>query len=538
MSQTIDQIHKKAATIMTGNGSILGENRISDLTTVFTSVILKKKEQPSPRLIKQLRERTSPVITDDEMNTIWENVDKTIEAIKNLKRQEIQNIKKTIDKDIPSYLIETDDKDGMPTGQYIFDYMKYSNFLHEKLHVVNLSRNLFIYDTDTNVYKSHINQIGTYTRNIVDEYGVVGKLSDIVNEVSVHIRNMGCVDVYPFMGKLGTIHVKNGCLDLKIGVLEEPSPEHMYDYRIETEYKVFKETKELDEFLAQYGTTEPIDILAKVIWQRAYRDTLKEITVIYGPRDAAKTTLGEFIQAVLDGSITCNINVTRSLLNELLERFGFSNMEGKLLNFGDDLPDQFIRNSGRINKMVGSTNHRIEKKGKDGYDTFISTYYMFTCNNLPPLDDDDSVLWSKIHLVHQDKVFEGKKINNRESLFTQTLKEQLLYRAVQKALSWLENPYENNQSPDEVRRLWHEGTTDIDSYFNEFIEPDVFALVSLDDIKKHYEMWCIMNGKKLYIKYLNKKLKPFFKSTNIRNGYTLKLRPLPKTELKPGQITL
>jgi phage/plasmid-associated DNA primase len=537
MSQTIDQIHKKASTIITSEGSILGENRISDLTTVFTSLTLKKKE-PSARLIKNLRMRTAPAITDEEMNTVWENVDKTIEAIKNLKREEIKNIKKTIDKEMPSYLVETQDKDSMPTGQYVFDYMKYSDFIHKKLNVVNLSRNLFVYDTTTNVYKYHINQIGTYTRNVVDEYGVVGKLSDIINEVFTHIKNMGCVDIYPFMGKLGTIHVKNGCLDLKTGVLEEPSPEHMYDYRIETEYKVFEETKELDDFLAQYGTQEPIDILAKVIWQRAYRDTLKEITVIYGPRDAAKTTLGEFIQAVLDGSITCNINVTRSLLHELLERFGFSNMEGKLMNFGDDLPDQFIRNSGRINKMVGSTNHHIEKKGKDGYDTFISTYYMFTCNNLPPLDDDDSVMWSKIHLVHQDKVFEGKKINNRESLFTQTLKEQLLYRAIQKALSWLVEPYENNQSPEEVRRLWHEGTTDVDLFLNSYTEYDIGNLLSLEDIKRHYELWCAMFGRKLYIKYLNKQLKPFFKRNENRNGYSLRLIQLPKTELAPGQVTL
>jgi P4 family phage/plasmid primase-like protien len=537
MSLTIEQIHKKASTIITGNGSFVGDERLSSITTVLTSFTLKKKD-PSALLIKKLRSRANPIITDEELDIIWENVEKTIEAFKDLKRAEIQNVKNISNKEIPSYLMEVDDKDGMPTGQYIFDYMKYSDFLHKKLNVVNLSNNLFIYDENTNVYKYHINQIGTYTRNIVDEYGIIGKLSDIEHEVSVHIRNMGCVNVYPFMGKLGTIHVKNGCLDLKTGVLEKPSPEHMYDYRIETEYKSFTETQELDTFLKQYGTNEPIDILAKVIWQRAYRDTLKEITVIYGPRDAAKTTLGEFIQSVLDGNITANINVTRSLLHELLERFGFSNLEGKLMNFGDDLPDQFIKNSGRINKMVGSTNHHIEKKGKDGYDSFISTYYIFTCNNLPPLDDDDSVLWSKIRLVHQDKVFKGKRISNRDSLFTQTLKEQLLYRAVQKVLSWLETPYENEQNPDEVRRLWHEGTTDVDSFINSYTEFDIGNLISLDDIKKHYETWCAMYGRKIYMKYLNKKLKPFFKSTNMRNGYSLKLTPFPKTELTPGQSTL
>jgi phage/plasmid-associated DNA primase len=450
---------------------------------------------------------------------------------------------------------------GQPDGTYHIDYMKYSDMLIGIYHFRNFKKNLFIYDPVRGVYKHHNNEVETHTRDTIKTYNISDRLTIAAREILLHVKSMGCSDNYPFIGEFGTIHVRNGSLNIETGEIKKTTPEMLYDYRIETPYKKFdpdynslsvigkdfdviktpEATTDLDTFLKQYGTDEPIQILAKAIWQRAYHDTLKELTVLYGPRDVGKTTLAEFVQATVDGNLTSKNNVGRALLHELLIRFGMSDLEGKLINYGDDLPDMFVKNSGRINTLVGSVNLHIEKKGVDGYDGVVTAYHVFSANNLPVLDDDDDAIWSKIRLVHLDKEIVGDKIV-REKLFTPTLKEQLLYRAVQLVLSWRTTPYVKNLDTEGIRTEWHAATTDVDLFMLEctmqnYDRESKIPYVSLDQIKRCYEKWCTINKKHRHMKYLNKKVQPYLHRSADGNAYALVLKdlkdlkvPEPKTK--------
>ena len=428
---------------------------------------------------------------------------------------------------IPEYVYSVADKAGALT--YHIDYMRYSDFLNSVFSIHNLKKTLFIYDAERGFFKVHTNEIETHVRETIKKHSLSDRLTTAIREVVSHVRSMGCVDKYPFIGPFGEINVKNGSLNLETGVLTPATPQMLYNYRIETPYRKFDETKELFEFLDQYGSREPIAVLAKAIWQRAYHDTLKEITIFYGPKDAGKTTCAELIQATCDGDLTSKSNVSRSLLHELLQRFGTADLEGKLVNYGDDLPDMFVKNSGRINSLVGSVNQHIEKKGIDGFDAVVTAYYLFSANNLPPLDDDDSVIWGKIHLVNYDKVITTARIP-REKLFSQLIKEQLLFRAVQMALTWRESPYRNDQEADWVREKWHEASTDVDAFLIECVEYDPFGSCSLDEIKACYEIWCANNGKQRHVKYLNKKVQPSIRRESGRNVYTVKVAKLERKD--------
>jgi phage/plasmid-associated DNA primase len=193
----------------------------------------------------------------------------------------------------------------------------------------------------------------------------------------------------------------------------------------------------------------------------------------------------------------------------------------------------FIKNSGRVNELVGSVVRHIEKKGIDGYDAIVTSYYLFTANNLPPLDDDDNVIWGKIHLVQFDTPLAVTRVP-RTKLFSEILREQLLYRAVEKALQYRRSPYVNLQSPEDVRRIWHESSTDVDAFLIECTEYDVSMFTRLEDIKTHYEVWCQVHSKKRHMKYLSKKLQPFFSRRSAGNGYSIRLLEisLPDKEIE------
>jgi len=509
------------------NITIASDYPIDNLDKIKQVIVAYKiqKKEFTPSALKKLLKRYGGTPTEDELIKLHSDANKAYAELKLEKRVIKETIKPTPN-EIPAYLVACVDEDGVETGSYLIDYVKFSDFLNMKFNIHNLKKSLFVYNEKTNTYKGHTNQIETYTRNVFKEFDIVGKLSEIEKETITHVKSMGCIDKYPFCGKFGTVHVLNGCLDLKTGDVSKPDPASMYDYRIETEYNAFpKGTKELDTFLFQYGEAgkEVISVMAKCIWQRAYQDTVKEITVFYGPRDSGKTTLAEFIQITFDGDLNSKNNVGRALLYDLLQRFGYADLEGKLMNFGDDLPDMFIRNSGKINELVGSVIKHIEKKGIDAYDAVVTAYHVFTANHLPPLDDDDDIIWAKIRLVEFKTVVSVPKVP-RVTLFTKLLREQLLFRAVQTAISYNAAPYTNDQKPDEVREAWHAATTDIDIFMREEIIFEPFEKTSLDAIKNYYGKWCDDNKKTRHIKYLTKRLQQYWRKSEGMNYYNVRLK--------------
>lgn len=379
---------------------------------------------------------------------------------------------------------------------------------------------LFIHDPENHYHRMDTDDV---LRNVMACFLVLGhpvkpgKIKEILSQIVNHTA------VYPFGKRAGALNVLNGVINLESGELEPHSNQDFFDYVIKTPYKKFDETPELYAFLDGYGNREPIAALAKALWQRGFLDTLKELTVFYGDRDSGKTTAAELIQATLDGDLKTKANTSRVLLHELLQRFGLAGLEHKTLNIGDDLPDMFVRGAGRINELVGSVHHNVEKKGKDHFPTVLPAYNLFTTNSLPPLDDDDAVIWSKIRLVRFDQKFARGTI--RETLFTETIKEQLLFRAVELLRTWKETPYVNDQTADEVRAIWHEATTSTDTFIAECLAVDWESPTSLQAIEDRYDRWCRENGKHRHVKAMRKALQPAMVRKSFGNRYAYRIIP-------------
>jgi phage/plasmid-associated DNA primase len=326
---------------------------------------------------------------------------------------------------------------------------------------------------------------------------------------------------YPFVGGIGTLNFINGVFDIRANTLTPHAEIGIYDYIIKTPF-IPQETRELDELLSLYGTDEPVSVLAKCLWQRAWLESLKEMTVFYGEPDSGKTTMGELVQATLDGSLNALTNTARVTLDKLLADFGIAPLEHKLFNLGDDLPDKLVKNSQRIADFVGSINHNVEHKGVDGYQGKITAYNLFTTNNLPPLDDDDASIWGKLRLVECRGHFPRGAI--RDEIFTDKIKQQMVVKAVALILKWQTEPYRNDQTPEDVRRIWREATDDAEIFFNELVIPDYSGRTKYDDVKRAYEGWCITNGKATHFKNLNRVLRPYYKHTMNERYYTVFLR--------------
>lgn len=412
---------------------------------------------------------------------------------------------------------------GMPTDELeeVVDWENVLFQINQLWHPLWFGEDqLFIRDPCQNYYRDDNGDVVRSMMACLLVKGFTVKSSKIKNTIDLIVNH---VSAYPFGNSRGYLNFVNGMLDTNKMCITECVDDVLFDYVIDTPYVKFTTTPELDAFLAIYGDAgrEVISVTAKSLWQRCYLHPVKEITVFYGDKDSGKTGAAELIQATLDGNLLSQRNTSRKLLGDLLQRFGYQALEHKLLNIGDDLPDQFIRGSGKINEFVGSVHHDIEHKGVDSYSGLITAYNLFTTNNLPPLDDDDFILWSKIRLTHfKEKLSRGTPV---EPLYTPLVKMQLLYRAVEMMMSWKEHPYVNPQTPDEVRTIWHEASTDVELFIATRIVFDESRVTSLADIKSVYEKWCIANGKHIHVKYLTKRLQSYLRRTNSGNGYAVSI---------------
>jgi phage/plasmid-associated DNA primase len=392
-------------------------------------------------------------------------------------------------------------------------------------------KQLFIRDPCMNYYRADNGDIVRCMMACLLKKGFTVKSGKVKSTVDLVVNH---VSAYPFGNSHGFLNFSNGVLDTNTMVMSTNTTDVLFDYVVATAYSRFDDTPELDTFLATYGDAgkEVIAVTAKALWQRCLCSPLKEITVWYGIKDSGKTSLAELPQATLDGDLHSKRNTSRVLLGDLLQRFGTNPLEHKLINIGDDLPDQFIKGAGKLNELVGSVHHNIEHKGVDSYPGLITAYCLFTANNLPPLDDDDFVLWSKIHLVRfGNKLSRGTPV---EPLYTDIVKMQLLSRAVDLMVSWKTTPYVNSQSAEEVRAIWHEASTSVEAFMARCLIFDTQKVTPLEDIKSVYEKWCIKNGKHPYIKFLVKKLQSYQRRTAAANGYMVTIT----TEADLGDIEL
>jgi len=387
---------------------------------------------------------------------------------------------------------------------------------------IYFGKRLYIHDPELHYYRLDTGDIEKNMGVCLQLKGVTDT-KPIVDAMKNLVHHSGS---YPFVEGRGTINLINGVYDVKTGKLL-PSNNTMYDYVVRTQY-IPQPTTELDALLEVYGTDEPVYVLAKCLWQKCWLETLKEITVFYGEIDTAKTTMGvELVQAVLDGNSNRGYNTASVPLGALLADFGIAPLEGKLFNLGDDLPDRLIKNASGICEFVGRVSHSIEHKGVTRYDGVITAYCMFTCNNLPPLDDDDLAIWSKIRLHECTRVFKRGEIH--DDIFTDKLRQQMLVKALELVRKWLTRPYYNDQTKEEVRRIWRSASEDAQEFFAEILIPDDCAKTKGLDIRKAYEKWCkrMVPPKTLHFKNLNNIIKLYYRVRNSERFYTLVLKDEP-----------
>ncbi len=178
-------------------------------------------------------------------------------------------------------------------------------------------------------------------------------------------------------------------------------------------------------------------------------------------------------------------------------RFVTANLEGKLLNVFDDMPEGYIEDNAAIKVLTGGTPHiRVERKNEDPYYARNFCRHVYACNQLPRCSDKGSAWYNRITIFPFENVLsEDEKEEGLREWFA-TDKE--LHRAMlAKAVRGLQRLREDDWQLEGSREALEEYKAKNDSimaFIQDCCDVGPGQDVKRTTFRKAYEQWCDRTG--------------------------------------------
>lgn len=397
-------------------------------------------------------------------------------------------------------------------------YDKIAKYVSDKLHVISFNGNMFVYENghykiDPYTVKAEATCVLNSIMKNENSRDVSKRLTDLLT----YIQNSNVVNEYPFNKHDNAFPVRNGVVvvDFENGThrLENPDPNKWkFDYALDTDYKneadsayiltTFKkylydnpgQTIDVDEEKGRYDYRVIMQMTAQGILQAMGYGPYKSVYLIVGPPDNGKTTILDFIAYLAGDRCKCTIGLEEFTSGD---RFVMARKEGKVFNLHDDLGYFKIGDTGRVKAMSGGYNHKIERKGRDGYDGRITTVDIYTANQTAGFNRHiylDKAFWGRWYYVHFPNHFEQND-EFKKNTFTEENKSAFLNEVIKMIIEirQAKRLVVKKEEWTEVRMKWMQAG----NILYKFIEDNMVAggKTSLikDELFTALNAWCIDN---------------------------------------------
>lgn len=278
--------------------------------------------------------------------------------------------------------------------QGVFQFDTFSKWFANEHHIIKISNDMFTFDG-----KCYTNSEGVIKFQMIKE----------VSKLTKSARN----EVYSYLDLIvkdrmtsdpNLICFNNGVYHLIDGSLQPFGPENIVTNCINADY--FDEAYDayVDNALNDFacGDESVRMLLEEMMGNCLYRrNELRKAFVLVGDRQNGKSTFLSMLNSFIGPWNTAALD-----LKELSDRFKTAQLSGKLVNIGDDIDDEFIRNSAIFKKLVTGNPVTAERKGQDPFDFANYAKLIFSANTVPRIQDKTGAVASRLILVPFNAHFE------------------------------------------------------------------------------------------------------------------------------------
>lgn len=371
-------------------------------------------------------------------------------------------------------------------------------YLKGKLQYEKLAKYLI---TDENIIKIHDNlhiyKNGYYSNNIKDIEKILLKyINNSTNsnrtEVIKYLEIL-CENKHQENPKI--IAINNGLLNLETKELLEFTPKSVIKNKIPVNYNPAAYSEIMDNTLNKISCDDKSIrlIIEEMIGYCLFRrNELGKCFILTGQGSNGKSTLLDVIKRVLGEE-----NISNVALNELNDRFKTYQVEGKLANIGDDISNEYIPDNSTFKKLVTGETINVERKGKDPFDLNNYSKLIFSCNDMPRINDLSDGLKRRIIFIPFNAKFSKKDPDYDPFIIDKLMSDESLEYLLKIALEGLERVLYNREFTRSiiVDEAWKEYEKTNNPVVG-FIEEGKIENELTQDVYLQYQTYCVSNGLK------------------------------------------
>lgn len=270
------------------------------------------------------------------------------------------------------------------------DYELFANHLIEKHHIVKIENKLYVYDDGVYV------MLDTEKLNELVMSKLRNTTKNMRTELKEYIFNFAPVKE---QSSYNYILFKNCIYDVIHNNTLPITPDYIFLNCIDHNYNPDAAPVEVVDTVFKNlscGDEEVVELLKEIIGYTFYRrNKMRKFFVLVGSGRNGKSTYLDMIENLLSET-----NVARVDLQELVtDKFAPQLLTDKLVNLGDDIDKEFVANTGRFKKLVTGETIIAQKKGQDQYNMTYYGKFIFSCNEIPRINDKTEGMKSRMVIV-------------------------------------------------------------------------------------------------------------------------------------------
>lgn len=359
----------------------------------------------------------------------------------------------------------------------------FSKFLCTTLRIYNLSGRLFIYqdehyDGTENALEQkmiyYIPQLTYAQRQEVYKYLLL--LAPKANPAPPH-----------FLG------VENGVLDIRTRDLIANSPDLFVQYKIAVEFNPhIKECYAVEKFMQDITLHD--EKLETLLWELIgyclyTSNSMHKAFILYGTGSNGKSTFLKMIKNFLG-----MYNISSLSLKDLNHNFKLSEITGKLVNIGDDISDDMLKDSSIFKKLISGDSIVVDRKNKNPYELSSTTKLIFACNDLPGTKDKSYGMFRRLVIIPFNMQISPSDPRYdpflEEKLSTPIAKSFILNKALEAFTKALErNSFTDSESVSKVMEQYKLENNNVFAFLHDNDIDNINVAHSYND----YKIWCLDN---------------------------------------------
>ena len=322
------------------------------------------------------------------------------EALEGAKTISEGNTQKSLDPTIKKFL------KFKKNGDIKIMYDDYAKYLINKLHIIKLNGQLYVYQNGIYMRNSHRNYISYYVAN----YEIPNLPTKDHNEILKALERNILEDsetpppsLIPFKNGYVDILEDTGYCDLE---LHPFTPELHFTYCLPHNYNPNAPLDFIDKVLLEYanGDVKIKAILEEIVGMCIYGSSKIGIKpkcfILTGSRNNGKSTYLDLLKIALGKE-----NYATTAPQLFAERFYSATLYGKLANIVADLNEKKIQDAGLFKEIVSGDSIGGEFKNEAHFTFEPFCTCVFSCNAIPHIVDDSRGTRKRVRIIPFDREF-------------------------------------------------------------------------------------------------------------------------------------